>query len=67
VQASINGVPVVENGRRAQFEDAHVRATLAAEVVDLEVDLGAGAAEATAYGCDLTAGYVQENAAYYSS
>jgi glutamate N-acetyltransferase/amino-acid N-acetyltransferase len=36
-------------------------------VVDLEVDLGAGSAEAIAYGCDLTAGYVEENAAYYSS
>lgn len=67
VQASINSVTVVENGRRAQFEDAHVRATLAADVVDLDVDLGAGAAEAVAYGCDLTAGYVEENAAYYSS
>jgi glutamate N-acetyltransferase / amino-acid N-acetyltransferase len=52
---------------RAGFEDAHVRETLAGEVVDLEVDLGAGRAEAIAYGCDLTAGYVQENAAYYSS
>ncbi|HEX6308730.1 MAG TPA: bifunctional glutamate N-acetyltransferase/amino-acid acetyltransferase ArgJ [Longimicrobiales bacterium] len=67
VQASINGFPVVENGLRAQFEDARVRETLQEEVVDLEVDLGVGASEATAYGCDLTAGYVEENAAYYSS
>ena len=67
VLASINGIPVVENGMRAGFEDAHVRETLAGEVVDLEVDLGAGTAEAIAYGCDLTAGYVEENAAYYSS
>ena len=67
VLASINGIPVVENGRRAGFEDAHVRESLAGDVVDLEVDLGAGAAEAVAYGCDLTAGYVEENAAYYSS
>ncbi|MBR9988424.1 MAG: bifunctional glutamate N-acetyltransferase/amino-acid acetyltransferase ArgJ [Gemmatimonadetes bacterium] len=67
VLASINGIPVVENGMRATFEDARVRETLAADVVDLEVDLGAGTAEATAYGCDLTAGYVEENAAYYSS
>lgn len=67
VLASINGIPVVENGMRAGFEDAHVRETLTAEVVDLEADLGAGTAEAVAYGCDLTAGYVEENAAYYSS
>jgi glutamate N-acetyltransferase / amino-acid N-acetyltransferase len=67
VLASINGIPVVENGMRAGFDDAHVRETLAAEIVDLEVDLGAGTAEAVAYGCDLTAGYVEENASYYSS
>jgi glutamate N-acetyltransferase / amino-acid N-acetyltransferase len=67
VQASINGFPVVENGLRARFEDETVRRALAADIIDLEVDLGAGDAEATAYGCDLTAGYVQENAAYYSS
>ena len=35
--------------------------------VDLEVSLGVGSASATAYGCDLTKGYVEENAAYYSS
>jgi glutamate N-acetyltransferase/amino-acid N-acetyltransferase len=67
VLASINGIPVVENGMRAGFEDARVRETLSGDTVDLEVDLGAGTAEAMAYGCDLTAGYVEENAAYYSS
>jgi glutamate N-acetyltransferase / amino-acid N-acetyltransferase len=67
VGASINGIPVVANGMRAGFEDSHVRDSLAADVVDLEVELGAGTAEAVAYGCDLTAGYVEENAAYYSS
>jgi glutamate N-acetyltransferase/amino-acid N-acetyltransferase len=67
VLASINGIPVVENGMRAAFDEGHVRETLADDIVDLEVDLGAGTAEAIAYGCDLTAGYVEENAAYYSS
>lgn len=67
VLASINGIPVVENGMRAGFEDSQVRESLRADTVDLEVDLGAGTAEAVAYGCDLTAGYVKENAAYYSS
>jgi glutamate N-acetyltransferase / amino-acid N-acetyltransferase len=40
---------------------------VAGGVIDLEVDLAAGDAEATAYGCDLTEGYVRENASYYSS
>ncbi len=65
--ASINGHQVVRGGRRLDFDDDEVRATLAAEEVDLEVSLGVGNASATAYGCDLTRGYVEENAAYYSS
>jgi glutamate N-acetyltransferase / amino-acid N-acetyltransferase len=65
--AWINGHAVVRGGQRLDFEDAVVRQTLSAEVVDLEVSLGVGDGEARAYGCDLTAGYVEENAAYYSS
>ena len=65
--AWINGYPVVRGGKRLDFDDAVVRATLAAEVVDIEVALGLGDGSATAYGCDLTKGYIDENAAYYSS
>ena len=65
--AWINGHPVVHDGRRLDFNDAIVRATLAAEEVDLVVSIGSGNEQATAYGCDLTKGYVEENAAYYSS
>ena len=65
--AWINGHPVVVGGQRLDFEDALVRATLSGEVVDLEISLGVGNGEARAFGCDLTAGYVEENAAYYSS
>ena len=65
--AWVNGHQVVRGGARVDFDDATVRAALSVEVVDLEVSLGAGDATATAYGCDLTKGYVEENAAYYSS
>lgn len=65
--AWINGYQVVQGGRRLEFDDATVRETLAREVVDLEVSIGSGSHAATAYGCDLTKGYVDENAAYYSS
>ena len=37
---------------------------MAADHVDIEVELGTGAAEATVYGCDLSAGYVRINADY---
>jgi glutamate N-acetyltransferase / amino-acid N-acetyltransferase len=67
VGASINGYSVIERGIRAHFNDERVRAALAGDTVDLEIDLGTGTAEATAYGCDLTPGYIEENAAYYSS
>ncbi|HXT14131.1 MAG TPA: bifunctional glutamate N-acetyltransferase/amino-acid acetyltransferase ArgJ [Gemmatimonadaceae bacterium] len=65
--AWINGHAVVSGGRRLDFEDAVVRKTLESDVVDIEVALGVGDGEATAYGCDLTKGYIDENAAYYSS
>lgn len=65
--AWINGHQVVLEGTRATFDDAVVREALKAEVIDVVVSLGAGEAHATAYGCDLTRGYVEENAAYYSS
>jgi glutamate N-acetyltransferase/amino-acid N-acetyltransferase len=65
--AHINGFQVVRGGERLAFDDAIVRETLSRDVVDLDVALGVGPGAAKAYGCDLTAGYVEENAAYYSS
>ena len=65
--AWINGHQVVRGGERMAFEDAVVREALTAEIVDLEIALGVGEARAVAYGCDLTKGYVEENASYYSS
>ena len=65
--AWINGFQVVGHGERLPFDDAVVRETLSREVVDLTVELGVGSGDAVAYGCDLTKGYVDENASYYSS
>ncbi len=65
--AWVNGYQVVRGGERLDFDDARVRTALKVEIVDLEVSLGAGNASARAYGCDLTKGYIDENAAYYSS
>jgi len=65
--AWINGHQVVAGGVRGTFDDAVVRKTLGDEVVTIEIALGIGSGEATAFGCDLTQGYIEENAAYYSS
>jgi glutamate N-acetyltransferase/amino-acid N-acetyltransferase len=65
--ADINGHAVVRAGVRTDFEDSIVRRALGSEVVDLVIDLHLGSAAATAFGCDLTRGYIEENASYYSS
>jgi len=58
---------VFADGARLDFEDAAVRKILSGDPVDIRVDLGLGDGRATAFGCDLTPGYIEENAAYYSS
>ena len=65
--AWVNGFHVVQDGRRLAFDDAVVRHSLSADEVHIEVSLGVGEGQAMAFGCDLTKGYVEENAAYYSS
>lgn len=67
IGARISGIPVLEGGRKADFDEVAVREALGRDPVDLEVDLGVGEARARAWGCDLTHGYIQENAAYYST
>ena len=65
--AWINGHQVVKAGVRGTFDDAVVREALSDEVVTIVITLGVGDGAATAFGCDLTQGYIDENAAYYSS
>jgi glutamate N-acetyltransferase/amino-acid N-acetyltransferase len=65
--ATINGTRVVSGGRRAEFDDHVVRSALGGDTVDIEVELGVGDGRAIAWGCDLSDGYIRENAAYYSS
>jgi glutamate N-acetyltransferase/amino-acid N-acetyltransferase len=65
--ASINGTTVVRGGVRTDFDEAALRASLAGDPVDIDVELNVGAGTATAFGCDLSEGYITENAAYFSS
>jgi glutamate N-acetyltransferase/amino-acid N-acetyltransferase len=58
---------VLRAGERIDFEEAAIRRTLGGEVIDIEVSLGVGEGQATSFGCDLTRGYIEENAAYFSS
>jgi glutamate N-acetyltransferase/amino-acid N-acetyltransferase len=65
--AWINGTPVVRDGVRLDFDEPALRRALAGDTIDIEIDVAAGGASATAFGCDLTEGYITENAAYFSS
>jgi glutamate N-acetyltransferase/amino-acid N-acetyltransferase len=67
LSAWINDTLVVERGRRTEYDEEALRRELAGDPVEIRVDLGSGEHSATAYGCDLTHGYIEENAAYYST
>ncbi len=67
VSAAIQGVEVIREGTRSDFSDAQVRRLLEGEEVRIQVELGVGGGEGLALGCDLTEGYIEENAAYAST
>ena len=67
IRADINGTTVIRDGRKAEFDEPALRRSLAGDPIDIDIDLGVNDGSATAYGCDLTQGYIEENAAYYSS
>jgi glutamate N-acetyltransferase / amino-acid N-acetyltransferase len=63
----INDIAVFGDGQRCAYDEDALRKLLAGDPVDIRVSLGMGTGSATAFGCDLTHGYIDENAAYYSS
>ena len=63
----INDELIFRHGVRADYDEDALREQLRGDPVDIRVDMGLGEGEATAFGCDLTHGYIDENAAYYSS
>ena len=64
---SVNGTVVFADSVKTEFDEPALRQSIDSKEVLFKVDLGLGSASATAYGCDLTHGYVDENASYYSS
>ena len=67
INIRINGQLVYQDLERVDFNEEAVRKLLGGQQVLIEADLGMGPGCAIAYGCDLTEGYIEENAAYYSS
>ncbi|MFK7601030.1 bifunctional glutamate N-acetyltransferase/amino-acid acetyltransferase ArgJ [Deinococcus sp. SM5_A1] len=60
---AVQGNPVFA-GKPLPYDDAAVSASMKAEEVIFEIDLGVGGASGEAWGCDLSAEYVSINADY---
>jgi glutamate N-acetyltransferase/amino-acid N-acetyltransferase len=67
VSATLQGVPVIRGGTLVPFEERAVRTLLEGDPVEIGIDLGIGEGRGLGLGCDLTEGYIRENAAYTSS
>jgi glutamate N-acetyltransferase/amino-acid N-acetyltransferase len=62
---AVNGLTLVANGHAASYDPAAAKQVMAETGIDVEVDLGLGPYQATAWGCDLTHGYIDENTTYF--
>jgi len=67
IEVQINNQRVYAHLEKIDFDENRIRALLSGDTIDIAVNLNTGSGQATAYGCDLTEGYIKENAAYYSS
>jgi glutamate N-acetyltransferase/amino-acid N-acetyltransferase len=67
VSARVQAVEVVRGGVKADFDEAAVRELLSRDPLEIWIDLGVGRGQGLGLGCDLTEGYIRENAAYSSS
>lgn len=66
IQIWINQTLIVQNGAAAPTYDADKLSNIlgSSEEVTILIDLGQGSESATAYGCDMSEGYVKINAEY---
>ncbi len=60
----IGDVQIMKQGLAAQYDQEAARSAMAGSEVTISVDLHLGGGKATAWGCDLTHGYIDENTLY---
>ena len=60
----LGNVQVVQHGIAAEYEQQQAKAAMLEAEVIVTIDLHIGNGEATAWGCDLTHGYIEENTSY---
>ena len=63
-RSSAGVVPVCRNGSGIDFSEDEAKKVLSESEITIEVDLNAGDASSTAWGCDLTYDYVKINGDY---
>jgi len=61
---SLGDVEVAREGEPLDFDHEDAKAAVEGDTVQVEASIGDGDHEATAYGCDLSPGYVDINATY---
>jgi len=66
VRVALCGTEVFAGGRPTECDLGRVAEAMRGPEVTIEVDLGAGSASATGWGCDLSADYVAINADYHT-
>ena len=65
-ESAAGRMKIVENGMGTGYDEAEATRLLSEKAVTVLVDMHAGSAEATAWGCDLSYDYVKINADYRS-
>ncbi len=66
LEIAIGDVILFKQAQALAFDESVARSYLQQKTVQLSADLGVGAGQATAWGCDLTYDYVKINASYRS-
>jgi glutamate N-acetyltransferase/amino-acid N-acetyltransferase len=61
---ALGGVQIVRGGVATDYDQAQAKQAMAGPDVEITIDLNLGEFEATAWGCDLTHGYIDENTTY---
>lgn len=60
----VGDVQLMQAGMAADYDQQAAQAAMAGDEVTITIDLHLGSGEATAWGCDLTYGYIDENSLY---
>ena len=66
VDVYFGGRLIVKGGVAAQIDQAEVKGLMDVKELQITIDMNAGSANATAYGCDMTEEYIRINAHYHT-